>query len=144
MAFAMKMSSLYDKGWSNSLSNSKVIGGVKNTFKGNLKGQEIELTNVNTKNINYTKRNPAEAKILRNEFNSSVRKGYLKDFSEKYGDYLNNMGFSDTDILKLQDGKVPTGYQVHHKLPLDDGGTNSYDNLVLIKNDPYHKVITNY
>jgi len=28
MAFAMKMSSLYDKGWSNSLSNSKVIGKV--------------------------------------------------------------------------------------------------------------------
>lgn len=38
---------------------------------------------------------------------------------------------------------VPIGWQVHHKLPLDDGGTNSYDNLVLIKNDPYHKVITN-
>jgi|GEM_PF-6292286 len=28
MAFAMKMSSLYDKGWSNSLSNSKVIGKI--------------------------------------------------------------------------------------------------------------------
>jgi len=30
MAFAMKMSSLYDKGWSNSLSNSNVIGKVDN------------------------------------------------------------------------------------------------------------------
>jgi hypothetical protein len=26
---------------------------------------------------------------------------------------------------------------------LDDGGTNNIDNLVLIKNDPYHQVITN-
>jgi hypothetical protein len=37
----------------------------------------------------------------------------------------------------------PDGYQVHHKLPLDDGGTNDFDNLVLIKNDPYHKALTN-
>lgn len=38
---------------------------------------------------------------------------------------------------------VPNGYQVHHKIPLDGGGTNSFDNLILIKNEPYHKVITN-
>lgn len=54
------------------------------------------------------------------------------------------MGFSETDILKIKAGKVPNGWQVHHKLPLDDSGTNSFDNLVLIKNEPYHKVITNY
>ncbi|GLU40018.1 hypothetical protein Pssp01_41110 [Pseudomonas sp. NBRC 100443] len=29
-----------------------------------------------------------------------------------------------------------------HK-PLDDGETNSFDNLTLIKNEPYHKIITN-
>ena len=39
---------------------------------------------------------------------------------------------------------VPDGWQVHHKFPLDDSGTNDFSNLVLIKNDPYHKVITNY
>lgn len=27
---------------------------------------------------------------------------------------------------------------------MDDGGTDDFSNLVLIKNDPYHKVITNY
>ncbi|MGG1688404.1 HNH endonuclease signature motif containing protein [Pseudalkalibacillus sp. NRS-1564] len=32
------------------------------------------------------------------------------------------------------------GYQVHHKLPLDDGGNNDLSNLILIKNDPNHKV----
>jgi hypothetical protein len=40
-------------------------------------------------------------------------------------------------------GRPPRNWQVHHKLPLDDGGTNDFDNLVLIKNDPYHKAITN-
>ncbi|MFS3550080.1 hypothetical protein ACK6SS_18360, partial [Escherichia coli] len=29
----------------------------------------------------------------------------------------------------------------HH--PLDDGGTNDFENLVLIENEPYHKVFTN-
>ena len=39
---------------------------------------------------------------------------------------------------------MPKGYQVHHELPLDDSGTNDFSNLVLIKNEPYHKVVTNY
>ena len=47
-------------------------------------------------------------------------------------------------VKKLKEGLVPKGYQVHHELPLDDSGTNDFSNLVLIKNDPYHKVITNY
>lgn len=57
---------------------------------------------------------------------------------------LKNIGFSDIDIQKIRNGLVPDGWQVHHKLPLDDSGTNSFENLILIKNDPYHKVITNY
>jgi len=46
MAFAMKMSSLYDKGWSNSLSNSKVIGKVDD-----VKGTSVidDITNLKHK-----------------------------------------------------------------------------------------------
>jgi uncharacterized protein len=44
----------------------------------------------------------------------------------------------------MRNGERPrNNWQVHHKLPLDDGGTNAMDNLVLIKNDPYHLTITN-
>lgn len=57
---------------------------------------------------------------------------------------MREAGFSDVDILKMKNGNVITGWQVHYKLPLDDSGTNNFDNLVLIKNEPYHKVITNY
>ncbi|WP_246873107.1 HNH endonuclease signature motif containing protein [Pantoea ananatis] len=39
-------------------------------------------------------------------------------------------------------GNVPPGWQVHHKIPLDDGGTNELDNLVLIQNSPYHSALT--
>ena len=57
---------------------------------------------------------------------------------------LKSHGLSETDIQKLKDGFVPKGYQVHHELPLDDSGTNDFSNLVLIKNEPYNKVITSF
>ncbi|SVX95705.1 Uncharacterised protein [Klebsiella pneumoniae] len=43
----------------------------------------------------------------------------------------------------MRKGNVPLNYNVHHKLSLDDGGTNDLENLVLIENEPYHKVFTN-
>jgi len=113
-------------------------------FKGKLKGKDVELPNVKTKEISYTKRAPLDCKQLRKEFDSTIKSDFLQDFATKHTNELTEMGFSKIDILKLQDGRVPTGYQVHHKLPLDDGGTNDFNNLVLIKNDPYHKTITNY
>ncbi len=39
--------------------------------------------------------------------------------------------------------QVTGTHTIHHNLPLDDGGTNDFANLVLIKNDPYHKAVTN-
>lgn len=119
-------------------------GAKNNNFKGTLKGKEIELPNVSTKKVTYTKRNPVECTQLRNKFNTKVRSDFLKDSAGKNADKLKELGLTDVDIAKLNDGLVPKGYQVHHKLPLDDGGTNDFSNLVLIKNDPYHKVITNY
>ncbi|MFD0769801.1 HNH endonuclease signature motif containing protein [Bacillus sp. CGMCC 1.60114] len=56
---------------------------------------------------------------------------------------LREAGIKIEDIEDMKIGAVPEGYQVHHKLPLDDGGTNDFDNLILIENDPYHKVLTN-
>ncbi len=57
---------------------------------------------------------------------------------------LQKAGLSDAEINnEIANGEVPDGWQVHHKLPLDDGGNNGFSNLVLIKNDPYHKTITN-
>lgn len=57
---------------------------------------------------------------------------------------LREAGMSEKDIRDMEGGYVPDGYQVHHKLPLDDSGTNREENLILIKNDPYHQSITNY
>lgn len=53
-------------------------------------------------------------------------------------------GLTDSDIGRMKDGLNPKGWQVHHKLPLGDGGASDLDNLIIIKNDPYHKTITNF
>ncbi|MCI4126481.1 T7SS effector LXG polymorphic toxin [Bacillus haynesii] len=114
-------------------------------FVGSLKGEQIHLKNVKVREISYTKRDPAETKKLRSTFNGSVKKKFLKSLvnDPQKLKQLKNAGLSDSDIARMQDGLNPKGWQVHHKLPLDDGGTNSMDNLILMKNDPFHKAITN-
>ena len=120
-----------------------IEGVSKADFTGKLRGENITLKNVKTEEISYIKRDTIELNKLRSDFNTSVRKNFLEELSKNV-EYLEEAGFTEKDILKMQNGRVPDGWQVHHKLPLDDSGTNSFDNLLLIKNEPYHKVITNY
>ncbi len=117
--------------------------GTSSSFTGKLRGEDVTLNNVNVQDIALQKRISSELDQLRSEFNTSVRKDFLMDLG-KQTEYLRSAGFTETDILKIQSGYVPTGWQVHHKIPLDGGGTNAFSNLVLIQNEPYHKVLTNY
>ena len=117
--------------------------GTDASFTWKLRGEDATLDDVKVQEISYVKRNSTELKTLRDEFNTTTRKAFLEDLGNN-AEYLRNAGFSETDILKIKNGRVPDGWQVHHKLPLDGSGTNSFDNLVLIQNEPYHKVITNY
>ena len=93
--------------------------------------------------VTYVKRSVEERKTLRKAFDSTERKNFLTKLSDNEK-LLKDAGLNEIDILDMKDGFVPEGWQVHHKLPLDDSGDNSFENLVLIKNEPYHKVITNY
>lgn len=121
------------------------VKGNQADFEGSLRGDKVTLTGVKTRRIRYTKRDPGEVAVLRREFNNTVREEFVKhlaadpDRSAK----LKAAGLDDLDIQDLKDGVQPAAYQVHHKLPLDDGGTNDFSNLILIKQHPYHKVITN-
>ncbi|WP_233230924.1 T7SS effector LXG polymorphic toxin [Listeria weihenstephanensis] len=112
---------------------------------GTLKKQEVRLPDVYEQPVNYTKRDRVEFNNLRKDFDNGIRKKFLKSLAADNGlvATFEKVGLSAQDIKKMEAGKVPTGYQVHHKLPLDDGGTNDFKNLVLIKNDPFHKVLTN-
>jgi hypothetical protein len=114
-------------------------------FKGKLNGKPVDLPGVKVRKILYKKRERLVYEQLRKIFNATIRKSFVKSLAnspEKIS-HLRKAGLTDIDIAKLKNGKIPAGYQVHHKLPLDDGGTNEFENLVLIKNDPYHKAITN-
>ncbi|TGA96140.1 HNH endonuclease [Sporolactobacillus shoreae] len=117
-----------------------------NSFSGTLKGNNITLENIYFENIKYTKRDRAEFNQLRKKFDSSVRSNFAKSIvkNEYLINFLKNSGLSNSDISMLKLGKIPRGYNVHHKFPLDDGGTNNFSNLVLIKNHPYHKILTKY
>lgn len=115
------------------------------TFTGTLRGARVELPGMSVRSINYTKRSSEELRTLRRAFDNTERAGFVRSLA---GDpakvaRLKEAGLTDAQIRMLADGKIPQGWQVHHKLPLDDGGTNDYSNLVLIKNEPFHKVITN-
>ena len=122
---------------------TKGTGEATDNFVGGLRGIDVELPNVKSESIDYIKRPRSEYQTLRNEFDSKVRRDFLQDIASD-SEKLRAAGFTESDILDIADGYVPDGWQVHHKLPLDDGGTNSFDNLVLIQNEPYHKVITNH
>jgi len=114
--------------------------------RGPLRGDTIHLPGFHNVPLTYIKRTDEDREALRRKFDSSARKNFL----EKIGSdpamkkQLQQAGFDDKQIELIASGKVPSrAWQVHHKLPLDDGGDNSFDNLMLIKNDPYHQAITN-
>lgn len=51
--------------------------------------------------------------------------------------------FSKKDIKRASQGKPPKGYNVHHIIPRRHGGTNSFDNLTLIRIS-VHEIINDY
>jgi len=106
----------------------------------------VTLDGVKTIDLNYFKRPDEEHKQLRKEFNSKVRKRFIKDLAsdpEKVRQ-LQTAGLTDSDLKMMGAGKVPPGYSVHHKIPLDDSGGNEFSNFVLIENKPAHEALTNY
>ncbi|PEA83763.1 T7SS effector LXG polymorphic toxin [Bacillus pseudomycoides] len=114
-------------------------------FVGKLYGKDVSLKDVRVDEITYTKRPREEFEQLRKAFDSGVRKEFLKSLVNdpvKLTE-LKKAGITDGNIELMKQGRPPVGWQVHHNLPLDDGGTNAFENLTLIENHPYHKAITN-
>jgi len=74
------------------------------------------------------------------------RSVFLKKIAEENEAELRKAGLTGADIALLKKGKMPESieYQVHHKIPLDAGGTNDPSNLILMKHEPFHKTITSY
>jgi hypothetical protein len=109
-----------------------------------LHGESYEIPGWHNETISYSKRAPEDAHALRATFDARVHKAFLRHLGAEQPEVLREAGMTDAQIARVASGRVPQGYQVHHILPLDDGGTNSFDNLVLIRNNPDHMLITNH
>ena len=108
-------------------------------FLGKTKNTKVFLQNVKVEQINYLRRPRDEYLSLRKEFDNTVRKNFMKSLSVEPGiDHY----FNTSQIELMAHGGVPDSWQVHHKLPLDDGGDNSFGNLILIQTKPYHNALT--
>lgn len=94
--------------------------------------------------IKFRKRAPDERQQLRNEFNSTVRSRYLALLAAERLNALLSAGLTQADIHLMQRGIVPPKYEVHHIIPLDDGGDNAFDNLILIRSSCEHSALTAY
>ena len=110
-------------------------------------GDEVrELKNVDRTTLDFTKRPKEEVDKLHYEFYrpGGVREEFIKDLATNQAGDLKKMGLNDDDIKYMKEtGHTPKNIEVHHKRPLDDSGTNSLDNLILIKRDE-HNVFTVY
>ena len=115
------------------------------SFVGTLRGESVTLRNIELRQIQYTKRTDEAREALRKTFDRNMRSDFLKNLANDPQKVINlrRSGIDESGIERMREGKNPRGWQVHHKLPIDDGGDNSFNNLVLIKNDPYHLTITN-
>ncbi len=89
----------------------------------------------------YHRRAKAERLALREAFDTERRQAFLRHLLTERGAELKARGFTERNFESLRFGKVPHGYNVHHIKPLDDGGDNRFDNLVLMRAHPEHEAI---
>ncbi|GAB5387628.1 MAG: hypothetical protein Alpg2KO_05960 [Alphaproteobacteria bacterium] len=64
---------------------------------------------------------------------TTARAKFIKWLASDHHKKLKKIGLSDRAIQKMADtGYVPSGFHVHHKLPVGVGGSNDFENLVLM------------
>lgn len=107
---------------------------------------ESFVRTVTYERVSYERREDRQHyKALRYEFDRKERGAWLKDIGTSRRQALAAAGLSQKDIDRMaKDGRPPRGYQVHHRIPLDDGGTNSRDNFILIRDDVEHRALHGY
>ena len=116
-------------------------------FRGRLRGEDVTLPGVPTERLTLTRRTREETAALRADFDGRERGSFLQALANdpERVNQLREAGLFEAQIALMRNGRGPGGnWQVHHKVPLDLGGTNRFDNLVIMQHEPYHKVVTNF
>lgn len=96
--------------------------------------------------VDYTRKaDRALYRTERKEFDQTVRPTWLRDIGKNRAPELLKAGLSQQEINRMVlSGKPPDGYQVHHRIPLNDGGTNDPKNFILVKDDVEHRATHGY
>lgn len=133
----------------NTRSLRKTIAGTEYLMQNNdfIRVRPVDKTIVHNciviDDFKYTKKSRNLYNAERTYFEKQVVGDFVKKIAKENRNELLNLGLSDMDIDDMLNGNIPNGFQVHHKIPLDDGGTNDFDNLIFI--DKYtHRVFTGY
>lgn len=105
-----------------------------------------EMSGFTYERVSYERREDRQHyKALRYEFDRKERSAWLKEIGTTRRQELAAAGLSQQDIDNMAKyGWSPEGYQVHHRIPLDDGGTNSRENFILIRDNVEHRAIHGY
>ncbi|MFJ4376481.1 HNH endonuclease signature motif containing protein [Pseudomonas japonica] len=92
--------------------------------------------------VTYTRKaNRAQYRRERKDFNK-IKPVWIRDVAVNRRQELLDAGLTAAQVDAMaKDGKPPSGYQLHHRLPLDDGGTNDAQNLILMRNDVEHRAV---
>ncbi len=92
--------------------------------------------------ITFRKRLAEERRQLRREFESDVRKRFLQWLAEERRAEILSAGLVSFDLDLMERGLVPPTHNVHHIIPLDDGGDNAFENLILLRSEKEHRAMT--
>lgn len=104
------------------------------------------LTGFSYRRVEYTRKSDRDLyRAERLEFDRKLRSDWLREIGRNRSPELLAAGLSQQDINRMCTvGKAPDGYQVHHRIPLDDGGTNDPRNFILIKDNVEHRAMHGY
>ncbi len=96
--------------------------------------------------INYEKKtNREQYKAERAAFDRQHRKAWVKEIAVTHRDQLLAAGLTEAQITTMAKyGRTPDNYDVHHRLPLDDGGSNTPSNYLLLRSDIEHRALHGY
>lgn len=73
-----------------------------------------------------------------------LRTDFLKELSQNYLNDLRSADLSEESIFYIGKGFLPANWTVHIKTPLLYGGKLKEDNLILIPEMPFHKLIHSF
>lgn len=81
----------------------------------------------------------------RDAFDKTERRHWIKEIAVTHRHELLAAGITPAQVDGMaRKGWPPDGYQVHHRIPLDDGGTNHRDNFILIRDNVEHRALHGY